>query len=150
MDCVSCFGLQLLFRFAGSYFFLVCSSFFFSFCGLRNRLDVSIFFGCCWFVIYFVAVLISYRRLECFCFQLQFLVVSLALCFFKMQFLKSYQSLQRLPFVAAVFGLQGGFVCVHTVVAVGLSYCFFIPGAFEFLNSLRNLIEVVGDLLFSF
>ena len=27
---------------------------------------------------------------------------------------------------------------------------FFIPGAFEFLNSLRNLIEAVGGLFFSF
>ena len=55
---MSCCGLQLIFRTAGSYFFLVCSCFFFSFCGLRNRLDVSIFFGCCWLVFYLVAVLI--------------------------------------------------------------------------------------------
>ena len=84
-------------------------------------MDVSVFFGCSWLVIYLVAVLNSYRRLKCCCFQSQFWVASLALCFFKKQFLKSYLSLQRLPFVAVVFGGQGGFICVHAVVAVGHS-----------------------------
>ena len=88
---------------------------------IRKPLHFSLALGLCFFQLH---LLNSYRRLQCFCFSLQFSVDKLACCFFKKHLLKSYLALKCLLFVAAVLGGQCEFIYLLVVFVAGHSNFF--------------------------
>jgi hypothetical protein len=96
-----------LFLVCRSYFFLVFTFCFVCCCGVGQWVEAPDLFGCGWLVLFSLAVFNFIPQVVVlFVFLLQLGGDGVAVCFFKKQFLKSYQVFAVLTFYVAVFGGQ--------------------------------------------